>query len=426
MSRRARVVEIFKSVLIVLLMAAMLLLFLLTWSTDPDSLPEGVGRVVSAVSGFFGGGFEAAPVVEGSRADTYGEASPPNTVAVMRNGSLEGFFACEGTLDEAYSHVQLTLADCLGSAEGQSNVSQREFLLAANEPGAVFIRYSGAQPLSLIALSHGVEAYGVGGEMVASLLLAPGGENVILYAAGGGQYMRMATAVADSRLGPLFDGISGADAAYSSDLGFDGAELAVYPARELRVPVITVQPSAMSESAVTGLMSAFGMNTESNYRYVSSDGTQYAVENGVTLAVGSDGSIAYSSGEDGGIGLRPDAADAGVIEFCRAILESGSAGVVGDAEWTLRGFERTEERAEVRFGYTVNGLPLYVGEYESAAEFVIEEGRLTEAHIALLRCASGAESALMMPPASAAVVGLSEPAYFTGGGYGEVVPQWSR
>ncbi len=426
MSRRARVVEILKSVLIVLLMAAMLLLFLLTWSTDPDSLPEGVGRVVSAVNGFFGGGFDAAPAVEGSRADTYGEASPPNAVAVMRGGSLEAFFAFNGTLGEAYSRVQLTLADCLGSADGAANVSRGEFLLAAHEPGAVFVSYSGLQPLSLIALSHGVEAYGVGEETVDRLLLAPGGENVILYAAGGGQYMRMATAVAGSRLGQLFDGINGADAAYSSDLGFSGTGLSVYPGEELRAPVITVQPSAMSESAVTGLMSAFGMNTESNYRYVSSDGTQYAVENGVMLAVGADGSIAYSAGADGGIGLRPDASDAGVIEFCRAILEGGSTGIVGDAEWALCGFERTEERAEVRFGYTVNGLPLYIGEYESAAEFVIEDGRLTGAHIALLRCLSGEESALMMPPAPAAVVGLNEPAYFTGGGYGEVVPQWSE
>ena len=430
---RVRAKEIAKNVIIILLMALMLMLFLLTWSNNPDTLPEGIRGLVSAVDGAFGIRFDAPPVVEGSRADTYGEAVPAAAIAVVHPDiaaesprSVYGFYDFDGTLDEVYSLVQFTLADCLGSAEKGESIARQEFVDAACLPETVFISYSGEQPLSLLALSQG-SMIGDEDHSVSRILLKPGSENVILYYCGSGEYWRAATTVQSSRLSALFEGVEGRKSAYSFVFGFgEEAELSVYPEGEFRLPVITAQPVAMTESAVNGLLSAFGMNAESNYRYVSAEGTQYAVEGGRTLSADADGSVVYTDPNHEGVGLRSDATDAAVIEFCRAIAEAGSAGIVGDGEWSLRGFERTDGRDEVRFGYVVRGIPAYVDGLASAAAFVVENGSLVSAHMTLRRFVVTDETSLMMPPKSAAAVGLKGCAYFDDGSSEVLVPRWSK
>lgn len=425
MSARTRTKEIFKSILIVLLMGLMALLFLLTWSTDASVLPDSVRGLVDGVNDLLGGTVATPPEVVGSRADTYGEAAQLRAIAVSSGSGFDGIYPPSDDLRELHERLSLVLADCLGSAEAAAEIDRGDFLSAARRRGTVMLSYTDAQPIELLALSHGVVT-GIGDARIRELALVPSGLSIDVYLSDGERFLRAATAAERELLAAVTVDAHGVPSALSTDLGFaEDAPLTVYPSGELRRGVASAGPSAVGETAVNGLLAAFGMNTETNYRYVSADGTQYAVEGERTLAVSADGVVTYIADGDDGASLRADATDAAIIEFCRAILTDGSAGLIGDAELSLRSFWRDGSGATVTFGYTLAGAPIYANGSESCAVFTLDEGVLESARIALRRYALGAETALMMPPASAAVLGAAQPAYFDTGD-GELIPRWSK
>lgn len=429
MSARAKKwIERIKSALIVLLMLSMTVLFLLTWSTDTASLPEGVQRVVGGVQRFFGNGAEQAPVVEGSRAETYGDAVVLTSAAINSGGRTRAMFAPDASLDEFASSLRPLLADCLASADSPVEINISDCVAAAKADG-VFASYSGTLKCSLLARTIGVECHSAGDSSADRVFLAAADGKVELYAISDEGCHRFATAVDSSRLDALLSTELGAAADWSYDLGFADSALAVYPSGDLRIATASSSPATVSDGTFSSMLEAFSMNPATNYRYTSAGGTQYVVEDSQLIAISVDGHIRYAlqGGTTGGYRPRAVRSEDAAVEHCRTLLGTVASGATGDARLSLRSVEYDSDgRMTVRFGYTLGALSVYIDGSRDAAVFTFEDGTLTSAHITLRRYAYDGETALMMPPASAAAIGSGALCYFDSSAAGTLSPDWTR
>lgn len=429
MSARAKKwIERIKSALIVLLMLSMTVLFLLTWSTDTASLPEGVQRVVGGVQRFFGNGAEQAPVVEGSRAETYGDAVVLTSAAINSGGRTRAMFAPDASLDEFASSLRPLLADCLASADSPVEIGISDCVAAAKSDG-VFASYSGTLKCSLLARTIGVECHSAGDSSADRVFLAAADGKVELYAISGVGCRRFATAVDSTRLDALLSTELGGAADWSYDLGFADSALAVYPSGDLRIATASSSPATVSDGTFSSMLEAFSMNPATNYRYTSAGGTQYVVEDAQLIAISVDGHIRYAlqGGTTGGYRPRSVRSEDAAVEHCRTLLGTVASGATGDARLSLRSVEYDSDgRMTVRFGYTLGALSVYIDGSRDAAVFTFEDGTLTSAHITLRRYAYDGETALMMPPASAAAIGSGALCYFDSSATGTLSPDWTR
>lgn len=429
MSARAKKwIERIKSALIVLLMLSMTVLFLLTWSTDTASLPEGVQRVVGGVQRFFGNGAEQAPVVEGSRAETYGDAVVLTSAAINSGGRTRAMFAPDASLDEFASSLRPLLADCLASADSPVEIGISDCVAAAKSDG-VFASYSGTLKCSLLARTIGVECHSAGDSSADRVFLAAADGKVELYAISGVGCRRFATAVDSTRLDALLSTELGGAADWSYDLGFADSALAVYPSGDLRIATASSSPATVSDGTFSSMLEAFSMNPATNYRYTSAGGTQYVVEDAQLIAISVDGHIRYAlqGGTTGGYRPRAVRSEDAAVEHCRTLLGTVASGATGDARLSLRSVEYDSDgRMTVRFGYTLGALSVYIDGSRDAAVFTFEDGTLTSAHITLRRYAYDGETALMMPPASAAAIGSGALCYFDSSATGTLSPDWTR
>lgn len=429
MSARAKKwIERIKSALIVLLMLSMTVLFLLTWSTDTASLPEGVQRVVGGVQRFFGNGAEQAPVVEGSRAETYGDAVVLTSAAINSGGRTRAMFAPDASLDEFASSLRPLLADCLASADSPVEIGISDCVAAAKSDG-VFASYSGTLKCSLLARMYGVECHSAGDSSADRVFLAAADGKVELYAISGVGCRRFATAVDSARLDALLSTERGGAADWSYDLGFADSALAVYPSGDLRIATASSSPATVSDGTFSSMLEAFSMNPATNYRYTSAGGTQYVVEDSQLIAISVDGHIRYAlqGGTTGGYRPRAVRSEDAAVEHCRTLLGTVASGATGDARLSLRSVEYDSDgRMTVRFGYTLGALSVYIDGARDAAVFTFEDGTLTSAHITLRRYAYDGETALMMPPASAAAIGSGALCYFDSSATGTLSPDWTR
>lgn len=429
MSARAKKwIERIKSALIVLLMLSMTVLFLLTWSTDTASLPEGVQRVVGGVQRFFGNGAEQAPVVEGSRAETYGDAVVLTSAAINSGGRTRAMFAPDASLDEFASSLRPLLADCLASADSPVEIGISDCVAAAKADG-VFASYSGTLKCSLLARTIGVECHSAGDSSADRVFLAAADGKVELYAISGVGCRRFATAVDSARLDALLSTERGGAADWSYDLGFADSALAVYPSGDLRIATASSSPATVSDGTFSSMLEAFSMNPATNYRYTSAGGTQYVVEDSQLIAISVDGHIRYAlqGGTTGGYRPRAVRSEDAAVEHCRTLLGTVASGATGDARLSLRSVEYDSDgRMTVRFGYTLGALSVYIDGARDAAVFTFEDGTLTSAHITLRRYAYDGETALMMPPASAAAIGSGALCYFDSSDTGTLSPDWTR
>lgn len=427
-ARSKKWIERIKSALIVLLMLSMTVLFLLTWSTDTASLPEGVRRVVGGVSRFFGGGEEQAPVVEGSRAETYGDAVYMTSAAISDDGLTRAMFAPDASLDEFASSLRPLLADCLASAESPTEVSISDCIAATKRDG-VFAAYSGTLKCSLLARIYGVECHSAGDSAADRVFLAVSDGKVELYAISDGRCWRFGTAVDGARLDALCSVELGSRALWSCDLGFADDALAVYPSGDLRVPTATASSATVSDGTFGSMLEAFSMNPATNYRYTSAGGTQYVVEDSQLIAISVDGHIRYAFQGGGEVRAysNPVRSEDAAVEYCRTLLGTVASGATGDARLSLRSVDYgSDGRMTVRFGYTLGALPVYIDGSRDAAAFTFENGTLTSAHITLRRYSYDGESALMMPPVSAAAIGSRALCYYDSSDAGTLSPGWTR
>ena len=430
MSRAAaRRVEALKSLLIVLLLAAFVLLTMLCWLYDVKTLPEPLRPAAERVERALGLYSGVTVTVEGSRAETYGEAVTPAAAAVTLPG---GRYAALGRACQSARRLYARLAPLIGEAAGSAGeftLLSREAWREALASEGIYFDLTGEVPFQLFSLGLGVSREN--GPALKSLLLLPGESGVVLcLSSSEGAWRARTSASAETLrgvLGEFSDGIAQRTedwtpgALFSFEQGLEGELLT---AGRITMPQASVSTPALAEPAFENLLSYFDINPHTNYRYTTAAGLRRAVDVSRVLELSEKGELRYRDvSGDNGIAVDMSSLSR-MIEQLRRIAAGTMGAYAGDGTLTLRSFSAEGQDAVVTFGCTLAGAAVYPGGREAAAVFVVENGILTRAEMLLRRYTLESTDLTLLPEnrAQALAGGPCAAAYFDDG-Y-SCTPRW--
>ncbi len=394
MDKRRRLAELGKEVLIVLLACSAV------WLLARTQLMGPAGRLWREEAP------QAGPNQSGSESQMEAARPLSASAVLVRDGGVirSGVQYDEAACDALFQQTAGLLVEALSSAGDREKVDRREWERALTASTGVCFDFQGKIPLEVLSRWLSGESSPLSGT-VRRLLLADWQGTAALYFLDeeDGNYYRCPSQVVDlPRLEEALSGLtdSGAFYAFESEL-YSGLDPDTLLSRELpALAVYTVSnPVSGGQAALEELAGDLGFAINTNGVYYA--GEWVARSGDDTLRLSSRGVLSYLAGEGDGDHFRlPGGGLFDGIETCRrlaAVLGSRC----GQARLYLLDARETDRGCEVRFGYSLNGVPVWLEE-GCAADFLVEDGRVTRFSMRLRGYADSGETTAALPVRQAA------------------------
>ncbi len=395
MSKARRAVELVKDALIILLACSAL------WLMTRSQVLGPVSRLFSKDAPLTGTGQAQG----GERPDA---ARPLGVAAVLvrEGGAVRyGVRSDESARDALFQRTAGLLVEALSSAGDPEPVSRGQWETALTARTGVCFDFQGEVPLPVLTrwLDGGQSKLTA---TVRRLLLADCQGTAALYYRdeGSGNYWRCRSEVVDlPRLEEALSGLTGNGVFYA----FESEQYAdldpdTLLSQEAPAPAVFTasNPAAGGQAALEALASDldFAINTNGVYyagEWVARSGSD-------TLRLTSRGTVSYLAGEGESDRFRTSEDGLfGAVETCRRLAAAALGGRCGQARVYLVSAAETEGGWEVRFGYSLNGVPVQLEE-GCAAGFLVENGRVTQFTLRVRSYADSGERRAVLPIRQAA------------------------
>ena len=393
MKRRAR--EICKTVIILMLLLSVAMLSLTAVSYSGAELPF----LTNLTSRLRGEAYQP-PIKAQELALT--DAAVPSLISVRTEAGRTSFWGMQGEQSGVYETLGGYLAEALDTA-GEPASAPPAALQSAAMGDSLLFRFPGEIPLP--ALAAWMDA-SCDTELSASLFLLEAGESAVrLFLSGESGCFVMKTQAA---AGPLLRALR----SYPDDGTRLAAETgdAVYDRLN---PLTLVDPSMVSipaahsanpcdETFLTAAAESLGFNPYGDASYRDAAGNLVFTEADCSLWANADGEVILKSQSQSGRFRAAGSDDGACIEYVRALLDSMSAGKLGDASLQFAGINREDGRATVKFTYYLAGLPV-IQSGGAAAEAQFNGAALTELRFRVRAyTVSQTEKIALLPPAQTA------------------------
>lgn len=332
----------------------------------------------------------------------------PARLAVCRNGQRFGLQYNEERMSAQFAALSPLLGDALAGAGQGAELTEEGWRGRLQRTGAYF-DFAGDVPLAALGGWLGGEC-ALEGSARRVLLCAGEGDQVELCwqdADSGGFFSCPTTLSSTLHLAQVVDGVN-ANGAY---FAFEDPELA-----RLLAPYTLITEGQRTGVQYTASMPLSGAGeTEAMLDALSFNSRNHApgsrgevyLDGTDRLVVADGGTVTYRAAQGGkypvGTGGHATAAEA--ADMARALAERAMGALCGDARLYLISVQPHGEGGwQVRFGYRLNGSAVYLYDEGWAAEFLVQDGFITE-FVLHLRCytASGG-STLLLPVDKAAVM----------------------
>lgn len=395
MRDKRRLIEWGKNILIVLLTLSAGVLLSMT-PLVRDSGLTGLLRPRPAQTGSFAGGAQSGPVL-------------PARLAVCRDGGRFGLEYDDARMEELFAGFVPLLGDALSEAGTPVSLTGEQWRACLRQRGAYF-DFSGQVPLA--ALSHWLG----GGDCplegsARRLLLAAGeGDAVALCWEDGesGGYFTCPTPLSRSlHLDPAVEAAApnGAYFAFEDEsLSALLNPLTLITDEDSAPGLYTVTAPLSTAAGAEALVDALSFNSRNHAPGSSGevymDGTDRLVlRDGVTATYRAAQGGKYPVESANGVVSAAQAA-----EGARALAERAMTPLCGEARLYLLSIQPYGDGWRVRFGYRLNGCAVWLYEDGWAAEFLVENGSITEFTLRLRHYAAQGEDALLLPIRKAAAM----------------------
>jgi len=396
-------VELAKDALIVLLSCSAL------WLLTKSQLLEPLGQLWG----------EEVPQAGPGQAQSVNqlEAARPLGIAAVLAGEGETVrysTQCDAAAcDALFQQTAGLLAEAVSSAGEPEPISRRVWERALTASTGVCFDFRGEVPLSVLSrwLSAGEEPRL--SAPVRRLLLADWQGTAALYYRNeedGGYYRCQSEVVDLARLEEALAGLTGNGAFYAFESEvYSALDPDTLLSRE--IPPLAVYTAANSgaggRTALEELAGELDFSINANGVYYA--GEWVARSGNDTLRLSGRGTASYLAGEDGGEHfLLPGSGGLfDAVETCRRLAAAALGSRCGQARLYLMSVRETGEGREIRFGYSLNGIPVQLEE-SCAASFLVEGGRVVQFSMQLRSYAENGETSAVMPVRQAAAALLAE------------------
>ena len=396
MDKKRRAVELLKDVLIVLLSCSAIWLSLQTPLASPlrglfreegaQAVP-GAGQESDLRTG-------ALPMA--MAANVPGASGLPEGSEGVRCGLQYDQAACQ----ELFQRVAGPLIETLSSAGPPERINRRQWEEALTGNLGVYLDFQGEIPLSVLVgwlSGERSELDAVVRRM--TLTVWEDGLDVFYRDERSGDYYRCRSQVADPfSLAEALSGLTdnGAFFAFESGLYQDlDPDTLLLPDAPAPAVYTAANPVSGAQGALEELVRDLGFSLNSTSFYSTDEQVARSGDDSVRL---SDRGVAQYEGENlfpilrqGGAGELFDK-----VETCRQLALSALGSRCGEARLYLTAAEETPEGWEIRFGYSLNGVPVLT-DLGYAARFLVEGGRITQFSLYLRSYTATGNSSLVLP-----------------------------
>lgn len=323
----------------------------------------------------------------------------PAAMAVNTEAGRYGVQYNQQELEALFARLGPLLGDALGGAgppEAIDEASWQDYLTGSG----IYFDFDGEIPLPVLCgWLSGDQGCALTG-MARRLLLAEGEEDQLLLCyqeVESGLFYACSTGMTRTlHLAPNLDGYVGNGAYFA----FEHQEYAglfkpyTFITEEEGIRVRFSAANPMSEAGgVDKLLSQLAFHGQ-NHATVSS-GEAY-LDGEDRLQVNQDGTVTYRAGQ-GGKYFVADPTVAGVVEAARGLAQRTVGALCGEAQVHLISVQEEGGRYLIRFGYRLNGIRLYLYSGGWAAQFLVEDGYVTEFTLHCRTYASLEETVPLIP-----------------------------
>ncbi len=402
---KAKLIELGKNVLIVLLLlSAFFLLFKVILNEQP-ALFDRVSRLFDS---------------ENERSDTLPNdagaalaASPVYLVTTAEDGSHYAIKYGSEEKKRMISQFSAYLGDALGASSALNEITEGQWRAALDGSG-VFFDFLFPQPISAVASWLGAKA---GAQMASHtarrLLLGNENGDLALYfiSADNERFYRCKTTLSFSSLATRIADFPSGDAAFAYELGEDYTSLDpyfifTYTSGALRA--VTPENPIREHFDTAALLKYFGMNE----RTASEFSTGF-VDGNRSLRLEPSGKFQFSTKYESGLSISENPALLTIsesISACLSIVQNSIGPTAGEATIGLTYVTDAASPADctLSFGYFVDGVPVFLPGGADAARFELRDGAIVRAELYFRRYTLPGGTLHALPEKQAAAIARVE------------------
>lgn len=384
--------ELGKSLLIILLIASLLLLTVAALPRDMLRGTPWLSGILQPLAPLLG--LPQADLAYVADARSIPSAAQPLSISV-RNAA--GRYTAQwsfAALDSTYDSLGGLLGQALDTA-GDCTAASEEQLTQALSAVSVCFDYGAPLPVSLIA--SWLDA-APSGDLLDSrrFLLALEEEQVVLYL----DSHRAVTRIPAGEFTALLEAFSPDGSAYTFETDSHLAPLTLIPAA---APTVYAAEAASpcDNRYIESLATALGFNPYDDSRYTDSANVTHFSESSCSLQISASGEILLLSSEDR---FRADSSSPDALaEYARSLTELAAGSLSGNARLYLSGVTVGENETVCTFDYVLGGIPVSCGG-QPAASVTFSGSTLTKLTMYAIRFSAGTEPLQLLPPAQTAAI----------------------
>ena len=391
-----RLVELLKSILIVLLLCSLVLLTVAAVPTHTLREIPWLASLLQPIAPLLG--LPQAELAYVAPSPAIVDAARPVAISVRNSAGRSTAQWDFAALDARFDSLGSFLGQALDTAEIFTKVSGIQLQTALSGSGAYFC-YGKALPPSLLASWLGGTLEAAVPE-VESCLLALNGDRVQLYLIGETSYAAD-TPLSAQELSDLLESFRPDGSRFAFETEYALSPLSLIPGDAIAIPGGVVS-TPLSSRYVEQLATDLGFNPYAENRYTDSEGAVHFSEANCTLTVEATGSIILTSAAEGRFAAAgPDLP--ALVETARQLADLATGDTLGDGRLYLSGVRRTDSETVCTFDYLFSGVPVLL-DGGSAASVTFSGSSVTQITVQPRSFAADSATLYPLPVAQAAAL----------------------
>lgn len=334
----------------------------------------------------------------------------PFSVAVRpENGEMLCCRYDQEAMSLTYARVSVLLAEAMDSITTTIEETNETAWRSATRAQSAYFCFYSEIPMSLLATNLGVSDAGLEDISAIEILLSNEYGTLNLYFRDGADaYYGCTTDMGSAALSSLIQQFEGTPAsfAYEDEAHKKLAPYTIISQRDYEISYLSASPQISDENGNKTIFAAFGISSKVMKSYLENNGTVF-VEGSKTLRIKPDGTIAYSvspSSEESRTSESMDIASA--VNLAVGLTSKVLVPDIGDASLVLSSVYYDEDTSSytIIMDYSANGILVLLKSADSAAEIVVQGGKIVKANFKALSFAlGGADSSVLATSQAVAI-----------------------
>lgn len=346
---------------------------------------------------------------ENTTSVTLTAAARPSRMAVHNGEERYGLQYDQDSADELFARLGPLLGEALTSSETPSSIPESHWQRCL-QGKSIYYDFTGDIPLSALGGWLSQEGQCTLAASARRVLLAGDGEDGVLLCyqdADSGKFYACQTGLTESlHLDPAVGTVTGNGAQFAFESESWSQLLQPYTliTEESKRQVYTAFTPLSPSGDLSALLAALDYNA---YNHTPVSGGELYLDGNDRLRVLSDGRVVYDAAQAGKYpvttaGSQVTVAEA--IEAARELAESTIGTQCGEAELYLISASAVEDGYRIRFGYRLDGSTVWLYDEGWAAEFLIQNGYVTDFTLCYRSYTAAGQEALLLSMDRAAVM----------------------